>query len=135
MNQIYFFLVLTNLLVGLVISRNFFAEKFEKFKPIAEFMDNSFFRLILGIIGAATGVIALFFPHDGMIFIVDILPSTAVLFSSFILISLFIKDKKNEENSLVDFFISIDEKAGTFIGMATMVIGIIHFFVPNAYVL
>ena len=135
--QIYFLVVITNILSGLVLSGAFLSEKFPGFGPCNVMIQNSRFKLVLGIITVLSALFTLLVkvtPAD-VIILGDLLPAlTGALMGSYLIMTFFY-DSLEETRSWMKSFVDLMEDRGFIFGLGGLVIGLIHFLVPNALIL
>ena len=135
--QIYFLVVLTNILSGLILSGSFFEEKNPEFAPCNLFLQKPRFKLVLGVVTVLTALFTLLVkvtPAD-IFFIGDLLPACyGVLAGSFLIMSFFYNSLE-ESRSWMKSFVDIMEDRGHIVGLTGILIGLIHFLVPSAVIL
>lgn len=130
MFQVYFLSVLTNIFVGLfLINENKIedSQKFSSKKPMI--------TLILGLVTLIVGIVKLFVvAQPDIVFIGDLLPSIAGICGGLCLIInyliLYSKNQINLKPMVQKIF--VDWKK--IIGFSTLVIGILHFIIPQVRV-
>lgn len=133
MLQIYFLTVLTNIVAGLTISAPFLSTKIEKFSVFSEKMENRMYRVILGVITFITGLFALLNLSSSSIAIVgDLIPSITAISMGIILIIFYFFNEDEDSGNLVKTVKSLSGKYGDIIGIAGIIVGLIHFFIPTA---
>ncbi len=135
--QIYFLVVLTHILSGFVLSGSFLEGKIIEFAPCNAMLQKPKFKLVLGILTALSALFTLLLkitPAD-IVFIGDILPGVyGILTGSFMIMSFFYGSLE-ETRSWMKSFVDLMEDRGHVIGIAGILIGIIHFLVPSAVIL
>ncbi|OQY34284.1 MAG: hypothetical protein B6241_05300 [Spirochaetaceae bacterium 4572_59] len=135
--QIYFLVVITNILSGLVLSGSFLEEKIEGFSSCNALMQRGKFKLVLGIITVLTALFTLLLkitPED-VIVLGDLLPAlTGGIMGSYLIMSFFYGSLE-ETRSWMKSFVDVMEDRGHIIGIAAVLVGIIHFLVPSAIIL
>lgn len=134
MLQIYFLTVLTNIMAGLTISAPFLSTKIEGFKLISEKMENKLYRVILGSITLITGLFALLNINSESIAIIgDLVPAVSAIAMGITLIIYYFFSSDSDENmKIVSTIKNMSEKYGNIMGIAGIIIGIIHFIIPTA---
>lgn len=135
--QIYFLVIVTNILAGLVLSRSFLEEKISGFAPFSGVLRKDRFKLILGIVTVLTALFTLLVkvtPAD-VVVLGNLLPAlSGALMGAYLILSSFYKDLE-EERSWMKSFVDLVESRGYIIGFAGMLIGTVHFLVPSALIL
>ncbi len=134
--QIYFLVVSTHLLVGLVLGAHFLEEKYESFSSCAAMLNNKTFKLILGIITVLASLFTLLkvSPND-VVIIGDLLPAiSGFLFGSYLVLTFFYESLE-ESRSWLKSYVDLLEDKGHLFAVVSIVIGILHFLVPTALIL
>ena len=137
MFQLYLLTVLTTILSGSALASGFLSERFEKFADFTEFMANSTYRVILAVVSLLVAVINLFKTYPGDIGVLgELFPSLAGLVTGILLLAEFISARREEEN--VSKTAEIAGKVGRFsgpyltvVGVAAVVIGVLHAVLPR----
>lgn len=132
--QIYLLTVLTNLLAGIYLSRRLLAEKAEGFKPFEEMLSKQSFQLVTGILTFLTGIFALFYrvEETSPFIIGNLIPSlSALLCGSLLLSEYFVKAEETEGGILLKLA-QFSRDKGYFVGIAAIVIAVIHGIIPSA---
>jgi purine-cytosine permease-like protein len=134
MFQIYFLTVLTNILAGLTISSKFLSSKIEGFQVFSDKMENRLFRVILGSVTLLTGLFSLLNHSDVSIAILgNLVPAvTAMAMGLILIIYYFFSGGDQEENHFVQKVKDMTEKYGNILGIAGIIVGLIHFLIPTA---
>ena len=134
--QIYFLVVSTHLVAGLVLSSHFLDEKMENFSSTAALLNNNRFKLILGVLSMIAALFTLLKVTPGDVIIVgDLLPAvTGILIGGYLVLSFFYTSLE-ESRSWMKSYVDIMEDRGHIIGLAAMIIGVLHFLVPTALIL
>lgn len=134
MLQIYFLTVLTNIVAGLTISSKFLSTKIEGFQIFSDKMENRMYRVILGSITLLTGLFALLNHSEASMAILgDLVPAvTAMAMGLIIIIYYFFSSEENAENKFVQTVKDLTDKYGNILGIAGIIIGLIHFLIPTA---
>ncbi|MDR3146149.1 MAG: hypothetical protein LBU21_07715 [Treponema sp.] len=134
MIQFYFLSILLNAAAGFVLFTNSGgAGALEA--EIRFSLQNETFRLILGILGAVTGLLKLLSPVEGDIPVVgDLIPAAAGLVTGFILLFDYYHGRSffEEGDSRMTQIITVNRK---WIGFAAMVIAALHFILPHVLLL
>ena len=136
MFQLYLLTVLTNVLAGLALATGFLTERFERFSEYTDFMANSIYRIILGIVSLLIGIINLFPSYDGDIVILgDLFPSIAGIATGVLLLAEFFGSRKSEaENKTAELAEKVEKFSGpylTIVGIASVIVGILHAILPK----
>lgn len=135
MVQVFFLLILSNLLMGLILSKDFLNKKFENF-IIDPILSDEIFQVTVGSIGTIVGFLALFLRYSGNTIIIgDLFPALFAIISG---ITLFVKYIDNEENNSSIIIVYIKKlfiKNSTILGFITFLSGIIHFVAPSVNLL
>ncbi|MCL2832343.1 MAG: hypothetical protein FWD78_04160 [Treponema sp.] len=133
MIQIYFLSIALNLLTGYILV--FGNEDYNPEETVPGFsLRNEKFRLILGIATMAVGLLKILSVTDGDVRVVgDLLPAAAGLVSGFILLYEYFKNHTtikwdNEGKTSVQLILMQNRKI---IGIAAIVIAILHFLFPR----
>ena len=136
MFQLYLLTVLTTVLAGLALATGFLSDRFERFSDYTDFMGNSVYRIILGAVSILIGIINLFPSYTGDIAILgDLLPSLAGIVTGILLLSEYFSSRKGEDDSktvgLADKVEKISGPYLTIVGIASVIIGILHAVIPR----
>ncbi len=133
MLQIYFLTIMTNILAGLTISAPFLSKKIKGFDVYAGKMENRLFRVILGSITLITGIFTLLNRGivDKVAFFGNLVPAISGMALGLILVIYYFFADDNE-SKLVSTIKNLSDKYGIILGIAGIIIGLIHFLVPSA---
>ncbi len=132
MVQIYFLLILCNLIMGIILAKNFINSKVENFSAINELLSSEILQVTLGCIGTVVGILALFLRFDtNMIILGDLIPALMAIISGITLFIEYIAHEDGEDGTAVKFIKNIFLKKRSFLGISSMVVGIIHFIAPQ----
>jgi len=134
MYQIYFLTVLTNIVAGLTISSKFLSSKIEGFLVFSEKMESRMYRIILGSLTLLTGLFSLLNHSETSIAILgNLIPAiTAMAMGLILIINYFFTSEENLENKFVQTVKELTEKYGNILGIAGIIVGLIHFLIPTA---
>ena len=134
--QIYFLVVSTHLMVGLVLSSHFLEEKFETFSPCVLLLNHNKFKLILGILTILSSLFALLkMSPDDVLIIGDLLPTVSgFLMGSYLGLGFFYESLE-ENRSWMKSYVDLLENKGHIFGTIMVIIGLLHFLVPTALIL
>lgn len=136
MFQLYLLTVLTNVLAGLALATGFLTERFERFSEYTDFMSNSIYRIVLALVSLLIGIINLFPTYSGDIAVLgDLFPSLAGIATGILLLTEYLSSRKNEQVSkTVEIAEKVEKFSGpylTIVGIASVVIGILHAILPK----
>ena len=137
MFQIYLLTVLTTLLAGLALAAGFLAERFPRISDFTEFTANAVYRLIVGVLSLLIGVINAFSTYPGDIAVLgELFPSLAGLTAGILLIVQFITSKSDEGSAsrAADLADRVERFSGPYtaaVGLAVMIVGILHAILPE----
>jgi hypothetical protein len=134
--QLYLLTVLTNVLAGLALATGFLSERFERFSEYTDFMGNSVYRIVLAVISLLIGIINLFPTYTGDIAVLgELFPSVAGIVTGILLITEYISTRKGEDESkTAELAEKVEKISGpylTIVGIASVVIGILHAILPK----
>ena len=137
MFQLYLLTVLTTILSGAALASGFLSERFERFSEYTEFMANTVYRVILGSLSILIGIINLFKTYEGDIGVLgELFPSLAGLATGVLLLVEFVNARRGEEDE--SKAAEIAGKVGSFsgpyltvVGVAAVVIGVLHAILPK----
>ncbi|MCK5736966.1 MAG: hypothetical protein KAH21_10830 [Spirochaetaceae bacterium] len=136
MFQLYLLTVLTNVLAGLALATGFLSERFERFSDYTDFMGNSVYRIILAAVSLLVGIINLFPTYtDDIAVLGDLLPSLAGIITGILLITEYLSSRKSGNESKTTGLAEKVEKISapylTIVGIASVIIGILHAVIPR----
>lgn len=136
MFQLYLLTVLTNVLAGLALATGFLTERFERFSEYTDFMGNSVYRIVLAALSLLIGIINLFPTYSGdMAVLGELFPSLAGIVTGILLITEYISSRKREDESKTAELAEKVEKFSspylTIVGIASVIIGILHAILPK----
>ncbi|MCG8453144.1 MAG: hypothetical protein MI717_08190 [Spirochaetales bacterium] len=137
MFQLYLLTVLTTVLSGVALASSFLAVRFDRFSDYTEFMENSWYRLVLGAVTLIVGLINLFPTFPGDIAILgELFPSIAGISAGLLLVADFFANHRSEdeESATADLAERVGRFSGpyqTAVGIASVVIGILHAVLLN----
>lgn len=128
MVQIYFLLVLLNVLTGLLLARSGLKRSLGVWDHWFLPFEHKMVRGLVGIASFLTGFLGLIFVLPGdQIFLGDLFPSlTALLAGTILILEYYRKEPDPEAPAAEDFLVS----NRIIIGVVCLVFGIIHFFSP-----
>ena len=145
MIQIYFLSVISCLIAGLTLisgeEKDSQEDSVIRLGVFLNILRDKKFRLILGIITMAAGVLKILSPAEGNIIILgDLLPAAAGIVSGFIL---FIENYSNTKIDKSEDIVIEDKKASLdyflknkkLVGFATIAAAILHFIFPGVFLL
>jgi len=134
--QLYLLTVLTNVLAGLALATGFLSERFERFSDYTDFMANPVYRIVLAAVSILIGFINLFPSYTGDIAILgDLFSSLAGILTGILLITEYLNSRKNEaESRTAELAEKVEKISGpylTIVGIASVIIGILHAVIPR----
>lgn len=136
MVQIYFLVVLVNLIMGFILTKDFFSKKFENFKPIDALLSSEILQVTVGCIGAIVGMLALFLRYTGNLLILgDLIPAVISIISGTSLFIEYIAQEENMNSVVVAFFKKTFLKYRSIVGFTAIVFAVIHFIAPSVELL
>lgn len=131
MVQIYFLLVVFNILAGLMLSGEFLESKLEAFKPFHDLISSEVFKATIGCLGTIVGFLSLFIVYEGNLIIVgDIIPAVVLIIAGLSLFIGYIVKEDFDGGSFYKWFNSIFIKNSTIVGIVAIFFGLVHFLVP-----
>jgi hypothetical protein len=134
MLQFYFLSIFTNMLAGLTLTSEYFAEKFKAFLPFKDLFANKNVKTTIGIAAFVVGFLKLLIrsnPTDVPV-VGDLLPALAGLAMGAGLILGILKERGTVSAETVD---NLEKTVMTYrvpLGIAGLVISALHFLVPGA---
>ena len=134
MLQFYFLSIFANILAGLTLTADYFAEKFKAFLPFRELFSKNNVKTTIGIFAFVVGFLKLLIrsnPTDVPV-VGDFLPALAGLAMGAGLILGIIKERTAVSPETVD---NLEKTVMTYrvpLGIAGLVISALHFLVPGA---
>ena len=136
MFQLYLLTVLTNVLAGLALATGFLTDRFERFSEYTDFMSNGVYRIVLALVSLLIGFINLFPTYSGDIAVLgDLLPSLAGIATGILLITEYLSSRKSEDESKTfELAEKVEKFSGpylTIVGVASVVIGVLHAILPK----
>ncbi|MDR2136250.1 MAG: hypothetical protein LBO76_06500 [Treponema sp.] len=136
MVQFYFLSILLNAAAGFVLFTNGGGGGAGAIEEEIRFsLQNETFRLILGILGAVTGLLKLLSPVQGDIPVIgDLVPAAAGLVTGFILLFDYYHGRSffEEGDNRMTQIITVNRK---WIGFAAMIVAALHFIFPQVLLL
>ncbi len=132
MIQFYFLSIVTNLLGGFVLSLDYLEQKFPGLVRMRAAVANNGFQLIVGILAFIFGILKLLSVTEGDIPVVgDLLPALSGLIIGITLFISYYKARSTVTTETVEKLDSVFMKNKSIIGIAGMVVGILHFIMPR----
>ena len=136
MFQLYLLTVLTNILAGLALATGFLTERFERFSEYTDFMGNAVYRIVLAFLSVLVGIINLFPTYSGDIAVLgELFPSLAGIVTGILLFTEYISSRKKEDESkTAELADKVEKFSGpylTIVGIASIIIGILHAILPK----
>lgn len=133
MVQFYFLSVLANILGGIALSAGLLDEKMSGFAGIKAFFDEKpGFRVTVGVIAVVTGILKLLSATRGDVPVVgDLLPSlTGLAVGAAVLYERY-KEKSTVETEVPSAAEKLLINNKSILGVASIVVGLVHFFIPS----
>ncbi|MDR2371037.1 MAG: hypothetical protein LBD71_06125 [Treponema sp.] len=136
MIQFYFLSILFNVLSGFIL----FTEDGEGGNPLEERIklpvNNEIFRLVLGILTLATGLLKLLSSVQGDIPVIgDLVPAVMGFLTGFILIFSYYDEHASTDEGKFRKFGAVVLRNQKWIGLAAMTAAVLHFLFPQALLL
>ncbi|CAD7838800.1 hypothetical protein S1OALGB6SA_2358 [Olavius algarvensis spirochete endosymbiont] len=135
MFQLYLLTVLTNILVGFALAREFISARFERFSEHTNFMNNGLYRIVLVAASILIGFINLFsiYPEDIAV-LGDLLPSLAGIVAGILLLVDYLRNRiaKTETTEIAE---EVEQNSAPYlsiVGIGSVIIGILHAVFPKA---
>lgn len=137
MAQFYLLSVLANLIAGLTLAGDYLGEKFQFLASFKNLRENKRVQTVIGIIAAAIGVIKLFVlsPGETVLIVGDLLPALAGIALGGILLIEAYRPHVERRGKSVE---KISKMVLTYrvpVGIAGVVIAILHFLFPGVVLL
>lgn len=132
MLQLYFLLVLLNLLAGLSLASDFMGEKLPSTAPLFKLISSPGIRGLLGILAFLVGFFSLIIVLPGDVPVVgDLLPAISALFTGTGLVLEYYQSKTTTQTNLVEKLDGFLLKNKTFFGLLAIILGVLHFILPT----
>lgn len=132
MVQVYFLLIICNLLMGLILSKDFFSSKIDNFNNMDQLLSNEMFQVTIGCLGTIIGFLALFLRYTGNILILgDLFPAITAITSGITLFINYIDNEENSNSSIIVFVKNVFLKNRIVLGFLAIFAGVIHFIAPS----
>jgi len=131
MLQFYFLSIFANMLAGLTLTSDYFAEKFKVFLPFKELFSKKNVKTTIGIAAFVVGFLKLLLPVQTVV-VGDLLPALAGLTMGTGLILGIIKERAKVSAETVD---NLEKTVMTYrvpLGIAGLVVSALHFLLPRA---
>jgi hypothetical protein len=132
--QFYFLSILANILAGLTLTSDYFAEKSKIFLPIKELLSKTNIKTTIGIAAFVVGFLKLLLPVRTVV-VGDLLPALAGLAMGAGLILGIVRERGTVKTETVD---SLEKTVMTYrvpLGITGLVVSVLHFLVPGALLL
>jgi len=128
MVQIYFFLVLFNVMVGLLLARAGLKRSLGPWDSWFVPFENRLIKGVLGALSFLTGFLGLLFVLPGdQIFLGDLFPSVTALLGGTILVLEYYRKESDTPQKFEDFLVSNK----IIVGVVCLTFGLLHFFSPT----
>lgn len=132
MVQVYFLVVLCNLVMGIILTKEFFNSKFENFSPIYQLLSSEILQVTVGCIGTIVGILTLFLRYTGnMIILGDFIPAIISIISGITLFIEYIAHEEKNESNLIKFVKKTFLKNRVILGFSALTVGVLHFVIPS----
>lgn len=132
MVQIYFLVVLCNLLMGFILAKDFLSSKSDNFNQFNEILSSEILQVTIGCIGTIVGILALFLRYSGnMIILGDLIPALIAIISGVTLFVEYIAHEENKESAMINFFNNSFIKHKSILGFAALAVAVLHFIAPS----
>jgi hypothetical protein len=131
MLQFYFLSIFANILAGLTLTADYFAEKTEAFLPFKDLFSRKNVRTAIGISAFVVGFLKLLLPVQTVV-VGDLLPALAGLTMGAGLILGILRERSNVSGETVD---NLEKTVMTYrvpLGISGLVISALHFLLPRA---
>lgn len=131
MLQFYFLSIFANILAGLTLTSEYFAEKFKAFLPFKELFSKKNVKTTIGIAAFVVGFLKLLLPVQTVV-VGDLLPALAGLAMGAGLILGILRERANVSAETVD---NLEKTVMTYripLGISGLVISALHFLLPRA---
>lgn len=135
MFQLYLLTVLTNILVGFALAREFISARFERFSEHTNFMNNGLYRIVLVAASILIGFINLFSIYPGDIAVLgDLLPSLVGIVAGILLLVDYLRNRiaKTETTEIAEEVEQSSAPYLSIVGIGSVIIGILHAVFPTA---
>lgn len=134
--QIYFLVVSTHLLAGIVLASHFIEEKNEAFGACTQVLNNRTFKIVLGIITVLSSLFTLLkVSPDDVLIIGDLLPAVSGFLIGAYLILAYFYESLEENRSWMKSYVDLLEDKGHIFGLFAIIVAVLHFLVPTALIL
>ena len=132
MVQFYFLSIFVNLIGGLLLAGELLNKQFSKLDILQELFKAPTYLLSFSIVSAVTGIFKIISVYEGDVPVIgDIIPALiSILIAVFLFIS-WQKSKEQEINTALEKTESLIEKYRNILGIAAIVVSLLHFFFPD----
>ena len=134
MLQFYFLSIVANLLAGLALTSDYLGERFKGFAPYAELLERRNTRTSVGIVAFVVGFLKLLIPADVPV-VGDLLPALAGLAMGAALVVGLIRERSGIPDEKASGFEKTVMTYRVPLGIAGLVIAVLHFLLPRALLL
>jgi hypothetical protein len=131
MMQFYFLSIFANMLAGLTLTSDYFAEKYKAFLPFRELLAKNNVKTAIGISAFVIGFLKILLPVQTVV-VGDLLPALAGLAMGASLILGLLRERTKVSAETVD---NLEKTVMTYrvpLGIAGLVISALHFLLPRA---
>ena len=132
MVQFYFLSIFVNLIGGLLLAGEILNKQFSKLDILQELFKAPTYLLSFSIVSAVTGIFKIISVYNGDVPVVgDLIPALiSILIAVFLFVS-WQKTKEQEINTALEKTDSLIEKYRNILGIAAIVVALLHFFFPD----
>lgn len=132
MVQVYFLVVLCNLIMGVILTKEFLNSKFENFSLFFQILSSETLQVTIGCTGTIVGILTLFLRFkDNMIILGDFIPALIAIISGITLFIEYIAHEDNSESAMIKFFKKTFLKNRVILGFSAIAISLVHFVAPS----
>jgi len=130
MIQIYLLSVILNALVGCYFAFELKIDQEIKYPKPLTFISNKNFKLIIGILTVATGILKLLSSMD-IVFVGDLLPAIAGICGGVLILYEYYVDESKEETRKIEILEKFESSSKKYVGYICLIIAIVHFIAPK----
>ena len=132
MVQFYFLSIFVNLIGGLLLAGEILNKQFSKLDILQEFFKAPTYLLSFSIVAAVTGIFKIISVYNGDVPVVgDLIPALISILIAVYLFTSWQKSKEQEINTALEKTDSLIEKYRNILGIAAIVVSLLHFFFPD----
>lgn len=132
MVQFYFLSIFVNFIGGLLLAGDTINRQFTKLDTLQELFKAPTYLITFSIVAAVTGVFKIISVFNGDVPVIgDLLPAViSILIAVFLFLS-YQKDKNGEIKTSLEKTNSLIQKYRNILGIAAIIISLLHFFFPS----